>query len=71
MCIIRLCIIADCAFDMPSNWAAMDQNENIKIVKLQPADKEYQDVVQDFQTNMARYYNSIIKVSAMNRSKFY
>ncbi|CAG2225270.1 PARP10_14_15 [Mytilus edulis] len=59
--VLRKSKMTDGAFDMPSKWAPMDQTENIKIVTLQPADKEYQDVVQDFQTNMAGYYNSIIK----------
>ncbi|XP_063434863.1 protein mono-ADP-ribosyltransferase PARP15-like [Mytilus trossulus] len=40
----------------------MDEDEDIKIVTLLPADKEYQYVVQKFQTNMAGYYNSIIKI---------
>ncbi|CAG2243958.1 unnamed protein product [Mytilus edulis] len=60
--VLRKSKMTDSAFDMPSNWAAMDQNENIKIVTLQPADKEYQDVVKDFQTNMAGNYNSIVKM---------
>ncbi|XP_071169371.1 protein mono-ADP-ribosyltransferase PARP14-like [Mytilus edulis] len=60
--VLRKSKLTDGAFDMPSKWAPMDQTENIKIVTLQPADKEYQDVVQDFQTNMAGYYNSIIKI---------
>lgn len=60
--VLRKSKMTDSAFDMPSNWASMDQNENIKIVTLQPADKEYQDVVKDFQTNMAGNYNSIVKM---------
>ncbi|XP_076101153.1 protein mono-ADP-ribosyltransferase PARP14-like [Mytilus galloprovincialis] len=60
--VLRKSKMTGSGFDMPSNWAAMDQNENIKIVTLQPADKEYQDVVKDFQTNMAGNYNSIVKL---------
>ncbi|VDI06302.1 poly [ADP-ribose] polymerase 10/14/15 [Mytilus galloprovincialis] len=60
--VLRKSKMTDSAFDMPSNWTAMDPNENIKIVTLQPADKEYQDVVKDFQTNMAENYNSIVKM---------
>ncbi|VDI06300.1 Hypothetical predicted protein [Mytilus galloprovincialis] len=60
--VLRKYKMTGCAFDMPFNWAPMDQNENIKIVTLPPDDKEYQDVVQNFQTNMAGYYNSIIKI---------
>ncbi|VDH94340.1 Hypothetical predicted protein, partial [Mytilus galloprovincialis] len=59
--VLRKSKMTGSGFDMPSNWAAMDQNENIKIVTLQPADKEYQDVVKDFQYNMAGNYNSIVK----------
>ncbi|XP_052101663.1 protein mono-ADP-ribosyltransferase PARP14-like isoform X2 [Mytilus californianus] len=60
--VLRKSKMTDYAFEMPPNWASMDQNENIKIVTLQPADKEYQDVVQDFQMNMAGNYKSIIKM---------
>ncbi|VDI00521.1 Hypothetical predicted protein [Mytilus galloprovincialis] len=60
--VLRKSKMTDSAFDMPSNWTAMDPNENIKIVTLQTADKEYQDVVKDFLTNMAENYNSIVKI---------
>ena len=55
-------LFVDSGFDMPSHWAPMDQNENIKIVPLQTTDKEYNDVVQEFQTNMGGNYSTIIKV---------
>ncbi|VDI82837.1 Ca-activated chloride channel homolog [Mytilus galloprovincialis] len=60
--VLRKSKLTGSGFDMPSNWASMDQYENIKIVTLQPADKEYQDIVHNFQTNMAGNYNSIVKV---------
>ncbi|CAC5404074.1 PARP10_14_15 [Mytilus coruscus] len=60
--VLRKCKMTDSAFYMPPNWAPMDNTENIKVVTLQPADTEYQNVVQDFQTNMAGNYNSIFKI---------
>ncbi|XP_076106097.1 protein mono-ADP-ribosyltransferase PARP15-like isoform X2 [Mytilus galloprovincialis] len=39
---------------LPQNWAPMGQNEAIKIVTLQSADKEYQDVVRDLQSNSGK-----------------
>ena len=47
---------------MPSNWTAMDDSENVKIVTLQPSDKEYTDVIKDFQTQMGANYSTIVKV---------
>jgi hypothetical protein len=48
---------------MPSNWTAMDDSENVKIVTLQPSDQEYTDVIKDFQTQMVANYSTIVKVS--------
>jgi hypothetical protein len=48
---------------MPSNWTAMDDSENVKIVTLQPSDQEYTDVIKDFQTQMVANYSNIVKVS--------
>ena len=48
---------------MPSNWTAMDNSENVKIVTLQPSDQEYTDVIKDFQTQMGANDITIVKAS--------
>lgn len=47
---------------LPRNWAPMGQNEATKILTLQPADKEYQDVVRDFLPNSGNYGRKVIQV---------
>jgi len=54
---------------MPSNWTAMGDSENIKIVTLQPSDQEYTDVTKDFQTQMGANYSTILKVSFLGIKK--
>ncbi|XP_071171106.1 uncharacterized protein [Mytilus edulis] len=45
------------AFDIPSNTAPRDTNENLKTVTLQPAVSEYHDGVPDLQTTMGGQNN--------------
>lgn len=44
---------ADSVLDVPHNWAPMGEDEIIKVVTLQPTEKEYQDVVRDFKASIA------------------
>ncbi|VDI32296.1 poly [ADP-ribose] polymerase 10/14/15 [Mytilus galloprovincialis] len=46
--VLRKSKLVDQAYEPPMTWVPMDEKENLKVVQLQPKDKEYQDVTGKF-----------------------
>ncbi|CAF4280203.1 unnamed protein product, partial [Adineta steineri] len=54
---------------LPDTWEASDQN--CKRVTLQSSSKEYQNVLQQFNTTMNGHYTNIIKIERIQNERWY
>ncbi|XP_052088524.1 protein mono-ADP-ribosyltransferase PARP14-like isoform X2 [Mytilus californianus] len=69
--VLRKSKLVDQAFEPPMTWVPMDEKENLKIVQLQPKDKEYQDVTSKFQSTAGGTKVEFVKVERIQNKVLY
>ncbi|XP_041369385.1 protein mono-ADP-ribosyltransferase PARP14-like [Gigantopelta aegis] len=62
---------SDSPFELPSNWTAMGQDEDLKVVTLQATDGDYQTVSQSFITAVHNPNINIIKIERIQNKTLY
>ncbi|XP_053407521.1 protein mono-ADP-ribosyltransferase PARP14-like [Mercenaria mercenaria] len=68
--VIRRDLVAGASFDIPKNWQAMKDKENLKLVTLNQADSEYSKVVSEFKSTLGRQPN-IVKIERIQNKTLY